>query len=62
LFSICARYLQSPSPLTSRLASGLSGELVSDMLAYPWMHVVQLPRDRRAPVGHQQPEGLGRRF
>jgi adenylate cyclase len=33
----------SPSPLTSRLASGLSGELVSDMLAYPWMHVVQLP-------------------
>jgi adenylate cyclase len=34
---------QSPSALSARLASGLSGELVSDMLSYPWMHVVQLP-------------------
>ena len=33
----------STSPMTSRLASGLSGELVSDMLAYPWMNIVQLP-------------------
>ena len=31
------------SPLTARLAAGLSGELVSDMLVYPWMNVVQWP-------------------
>ncbi len=30
-------------PLTVRLAAGLSGELVSDMLVYPWMNVVQWP-------------------
>ena len=33
----------SPSALTSRLAAGLSGELVSDMLVYPWMNIVQWP-------------------
>lgn len=33
----------NPSALTSRLAAGLSGELVSDMLVYPWMNIVQWP-------------------
>ncbi|MDX1718005.1 MAG: hypothetical protein R3287_13935, partial [Anderseniella sp.] len=52
----------NPSPLTSRLASGLSGELLSDMLAYPWMHVVQLPETGEPLSGISNLNGSGGGF
>jgi adenylate cyclase len=35
------------SPLAARLASGLSGEMLSDLLVYPWINAIQMPNEGR---------------
>ncbi len=52
----------SPSQLTTRLAAGLSGELVSDMLVYPWMNIVQWPDSGEPLSGIASMKDMAGRF